>query len=327
MRRLMAWASVFPVSEKVHVVLRLLAAMGALGVQEAWMIPDPAGLSRQVREAAEMARRNRGQPMPLVRLLDMPVQDGAQDSATATRLMLQRGVRLIAVLGGDGTHRAVAAHCGQVPLATLSTGTNNAFPELRESTLVGMAAALVVTGRVDASVGLRPNKRLRLRGPGVDELALVDVALSRQVGTGSGAVWDSADLSDVYTTFAESNAIGLSAIGGQLHPVSRRDPFGLHVALGAGRHVWAPIMPGVVTRVGVTSASRLLPRQALAMPSMRGTVALDGEREIEVEPHDRLRIELDFEGPRTVAVEATLAHATRAGLMVEDGLAPTAMPL
>ena len=317
MRRLLAWASVFPIAEKINVVLRLLSAMGRLGVAEAWMIPDAAGIAMRVREAADLARSRRGLPMPQLRLLDMPVRDSALDSAAATRLMLQHGVRLIAVLGGDGTHRAVAEHCGRVPLATLSTGTNNAFPELREATLVGIAGALVASGRIDAATGLRANKRLRVSGAQVNELALVDVALSRQRGTGARAVWAGAELSDLYTTFAEANTIGLSAIAGLTHPVSRSDPFGLHVRLGSGRRLWAPILPGALEQVAVASVARLLPHRPLALPAMRGTVALDGERELEIDVDDRLQIELDLDGPRTIAVEATLAHAAREGLLFE----------
>lgn len=318
MRRLLAWASVFPVAEKVNVMLRLLSAMGRMGVAQAWMIPDAAGMAVRVCEAADLARSQRGLPMPQLRLLDMPVNDNALDSATATQLMLRHGVRLIAVLGGDGTHRAVAAHCGRVPLATLSTGTNNAFPELREATLVGMASALVASGRVPDAIGVRANKRLRVTGAGVNELALVDVALSRQLGTGARAVWEGADLSDVYATFAEANAIGLSSIAGLAHPVARSDPFGLHLRLGTGRSLWAPILPGALQRVSIASVTRLLPHQPVALPAMRGTLALDGERELELDPGDRLQVELDFDGPRTVEVEATLAHAAREGLMFED---------
>jgi hypothetical protein len=34
LRRLLSWASVFPTAEKVNVVLRLISAMGSLGVDE-----------------------------------------------------------------------------------------------------------------------------------------------------------------------------------------------------------------------------------------------------------------------------------------------------
>lgn len=279
---------------------------------------DTAGMATRVRESAELARAQRGLPMPCVRLLDMPVRDRTDDSHLATRLMVQHGVRLIAVLGGDGTHRAVAAHCGPVPLATLSTGTNNAFPELREATLVGMAAALVASGRVDEAIGLRANKQLRISGGGLDELALVDVALSHDLGTGARAVCDGADLSDVYSTFAEANTVGLSAIGGLTQRVSRDDPFGLHIRLGSGRKLWAPIVPGSLQPVLIASTERLLPHRAVRLPVMRGTVALDGEREIAFDIDHDLQIALELSGPRTVAVEATLAHATRHGLMFED---------
>lgn len=322
MRRLLAWASVFPIAEKINVMLRLLSAMGRLGVAQAWLIPDAAGMALRVREAADLARLQCGLPMPQLQLLDMPVRDNAQDSAIATQLMVRHGVRLIAVLGGDGTHRAVAAHCGDVPLATLSTGTNNTFPELREATLVGIASALVASGRVPEAIGLRANKRLRVTGAGVNELALVDVALSRQLGTGARAIWHGEDLSDLYATFAEGNAVGLSSIAGLAHPVARNDPFGLHLQLGMGtgigRRLWAPILPGALQQVSIASTARLLLRQPVALPAMRGTVALDGERELELDPGDRLQVELDFDGPRTVEVEATLAHAAREGLMFED---------
>ena len=42
--------------------------------------------------------------------------------------MKEKGVAAIVVLGGDGTHRAVVMACGDVPIAGISTGTNNACP-------------------------------------------------------------------------------------------------------------------------------------------------------------------------------------------------------
>lgn len=108
MRRLIAWAPVFVTAEKINLVLRLLSAMGRLGVEEAWMLQDATGIARQVRETADLTRANRGLPVLQVRLLDMSIQDNAQDSADAAALMRAAGMRAIAVLDGDGTHRAVA---------------------------------------------------------------------------------------------------------------------------------------------------------------------------------------------------------------------------
>ena len=318
MRRLLGWASVFPTAEKVHVVLRLLAAMGSLGVQEACMLPDAAGIGHRVRESADLARSGRGMAMPRVRLLDIRPRDNADDSTEAAALMRQQGVRLIAVLGGDGTHRAVAKGCAGLPLATLSTGTNNAFPEWREATLVGLASALVINGRVPEATGLRANKCLRLRGDGLSELALVDVCLTRQLGIGGRAVWRGGDLVDLYASFAEPTAIGLSAIAGLAHPVSRDDPFGIHVRFGAGRALKVPVMPGTIDPVEVASVHRLHLGVPVRLQALRGTVALDGEREIEIDTDRVLHLELDWGGPRTVVVGAVLAAAARQGLLFSD---------
>lgn len=315
LRRVLGWASVFPNAEKVNVVLRLLGALGALGVDEAWMLPDSAGIGARVRDAAALARAQRGQPMPEVRLLDLRLRDRAEDSADAAAAMVARGVRAIAVLGGDGTHRAVASRCGAVPLATLSTGTNNAFPEWREATLVGLATALVATGRVPAEVGTRRHKRLRVTGDGIDEIALVDVALTRQPGTGAGAVSDGDDVSDLWVAFAEPGTLGLAALAGLSHPVSRDDPWGLHLRLGGGRTLLAPLLPGVVQAVAVAAAQRLWPGVPQVVDVAAGTLAIDGEREIELDARRPLHVALELGGPRTIAVDATLAHAAREGLL------------
>ena len=43
--------------------------------------------------------------------LDLPITDSVADTHAGVAQMVRAGVELIAVLGGDGTHRAVAAHC------------------------------------------------------------------------------------------------------------------------------------------------------------------------------------------------------------------------
>lgn len=314
-RRVLGWASVVPTGEKVNVVLRLLSGLGHQGVGEVWMPPDAAGIAAQVRESAALARQRRGLPMPDVRLLDMRLRGHADDSAQAASAMRSLGVRVIGVLGGDGTHRAVASRCGDVPLATLSTGTNNAFPEWREATLVGMAAGLLAVGRVDPRLSTRRHKQLRVTGSGVNEIALVDVALSRRRSTGSRALWDGRELSDVYVTFGQPGNVGLASLAGLSQPVSRTDPWGMHLRLGQGRELHAPLLPGLLQAVPVATAQRLRPDEPVALPDGHGTVAFDGERELETVAGHGLQLTLELDGPTTVDVDAILATAAREGLM------------
>jgi predicted polyphosphate/ATP-dependent NAD kinase len=313
-RRLLSRASVFPNGEKINIVLRLLAGLGALGVAEALLMPDEAGIAAGIEREALAARK--GRPLPHLQRLAMPVEGTADDTRRAVALMLERGVGAIAVLGGDGTHRVVAGACRQTPLLALSTGTNNAFPELREATTAGLALGLLVAGRVPPGLALRRNKLLRVRYRGREELALVDVCVARQKFLGARAVWQPSDLSRIFVTFAEPRSLGLTSIIAWSLPVSRSDQWGAQLRIGpGGGSVLAPIAPGLVERIEVAEVIRLMPAQPVELPPEAGTVALDGERELELDPAERLTVELDLGGPLTLNVNAALAYASRQGLL------------
>jgi hypothetical protein len=162
---------------------------------------------------------------------------------------------------------------------------------------------------------LRRNKRLRVSGGSVDELALVDVCFSRQLSTGARAVWQAEDLIELFVTFAEPTAMGLSSIAALSAPVSRDASFGRHVRFGAGRHLSAIIMPGTLSGVSIANVSELPIGVAVTLQSGYGTLAFDGEREVEVGPDQSLQVELDWGGPRTLAVGPVLAEAARQGLL------------
>ena len=60
-----------------------------------------------------------------------PISDVDIPGITKSSLTDLPQLEVAIVLGGDGTHRAVVTGCGDVPIAGISTGTNNAFPETR----------------------------------------------------------------------------------------------------------------------------------------------------------------------------------------------------
>lgn len=316
-RRLTSRASVFPNAEKASMIVRAIAGLQAAGVHEVLVMPDSGGICGPLFRAL-------GEPGPAQvglrpRFIDMPVSSSAADTMRATELMREAGASVIIVLGGDGTHRAVAARCGPVPLLALSTGTNNAFPEMREATVAGLAAGLLATGAVPVPLAVRGNKRLHVRCGAREDIALVDVCITSHPYVGSRAVWDIALIEDLFVTFAGADAIGLSAIAGQLEPVSRGAPYGLHVRCAgpapAAQRVLAPIAPGLVSDVGVRDYARLDVRRPVTLEGRSGTIALDGEREIEFDVTNRIEVELDLHGPLTVDVAAVLAHAAQHRLL------------
>lgn len=321
-RRLVTRASVFPNAEKSAMVQRTLGALGAVGVDRVLLMTDLGGIAAGVVRAHR--RHSEVAGWPEVEFLDLPLTETASDTTAAVTAMVERGVGAIVVLGGDGTNRVVAGACGDVPIVPLSTGTNNVFPELREATVAGLAAGLVAAGRVRAEDVCRRNKVLVVDDNGRRELALVDVCATTHAAVAARAVWEADSLRALFVTFAEPDAIGLSAIAGLLRPVGRDEPFGLALTLAppslAGLRVRAPIGPGLVVDVGVDRVTPMAPGERWPLPPGTRVIALDGEREIE--PRGALpTVRLELHGPRTIDVRRTLARAAQYGLLA-DGAVP-----
>jgi predicted polyphosphate/ATP-dependent NAD kinase len=325
-RRLVSQASVFPTVEKSNMVQRMLGALGALGVERVLMMPDLTGICAGVHRARQRLPASPGLAWPALEILDTFAEESVRDTVAAVERMVAEGARVIVVLGGDGTHRAVAAHCGDVPLATLSSGTNNVFPDLREATVTGLAAGLVALGRVPPEVALRRQKRLLVssaRGAAA-EIALVDACASTLAHVGARALWEPDTLSELAVAFAEPDAIGLSSVAGLLHPVRRDEPHGLYLRLAPPRSpqarmtVAAPIAPGLVREIGVAAIEILAPAAPRLLATGVGTLALDGEREVELVEADRPTVTLDLHGPLTIDVPATLGWAARHGALRTD---------
>jgi len=319
-RRLTSTASVFPTAEKAQMVLRLFGAFGRFGVERVLMMRDTTGISSLVLRALATHENERDGRWPDVAFVAMPVTDSIRDTYAAVDAMRAAGASLIAVLGGDGTHRAVAKRCADVPLLTLSTGTNNVFPDLREATVAGIAGALIATRAVPPATGVRRNKILHVRGAGPRgthaDSALVDVCVSSAVNIGAKALWRGADLRELYVTFAEEDAIGLSSLVAHWSPIRRDEPRGYALRFasddGAGRvspQVSAPIAPGLIASVPVADGYELVPRRTYPIAAGTGTLALDGEREIECAADEHYTLELDLHGPLTVDVVSTLRYA------------------
>jgi predicted polyphosphate/ATP-dependent NAD kinase len=317
---------VFPNAEKTNMVLRLLAAAGAAGVERALVSTDGMGVAGGVARGLSKRRRSEGR-LPRLEFVELGALTGtADDTRSMVAAMRERGAAVIVVLGGDGTVRAAAAESRDVALLPLSTGTNNAFPEMWEATVAGTAAALLATERVAAEDVTYRSKVLHVTAGDTHEIALVDVCATTVAHVAAKALWQPATLRELYCTFAEPHAIGLSSIAGLLHPVARTDPHGVAVRMGAGAPVigtvigtvLAPVAPGVVAPVEVAEAGPLRVGDVRRVALSRGTVAVDGEREIAFGPTTPVTVTLAHDGPRVLDVRAALAAAAAHRLLVRE---------
>ncbi len=321
-RRIVAHAGSMQATDRANIVLRILAGLAATGVPEVVMMPEHAGIRAHVTRAMTRAANMGEARFPALRFLDMPVTGQAADSARAARMMCEMGAAAIVVLGGDGTHRVVAAESGDTPIAGVSTGTNNAFPETREPTITGLAVGLAVTGEAPASIAFVGNKRLEVSFNGAREIALVDVAIVGERFVGSKAIWKTEGFRELFVTFGEPGGIGMSSVVGLLAPVTRSDPLGRRVIFDhpetAPFKLMAPIAPGMIAPVGIDRVETIHFDRPLPLTVPAGSIALDGEREITFSEKDEITVTLRRAAFRTIDVAGCMTYAAAQGHFLEQ---------
>ena len=319
-RRVIANASNLQTADRVNIVLRLLSTLASLGVGKVFMMPDKSGmrplLTRQLNRESQL-----GHGFPEVEYLDFSPTSTVEDTFHATRLMRKAGVKALIVLGGDGTHRAVARECGDVPIAGLSTGTNNAFPEMREPTLTAMAVGLYATGKLSRTEALSGNKVIdvSINDGERKDIAIVDAVISHERVIGARALWRPESLSSLYLTYADPEVIGLSAIGGLLQPTTRESAEGLMIELASDTaqaqfNLRSPIAPGMMRDVPIASWAPLHSGVNYPVSLPAGVVALDGEREMAFKAGETVTISLINQAFFTVDVTRCLQLGAVKGL-------------
>lgn len=326
-RRIISHAGNLPINDRANILLRMLAGLYQSGVREVLIMPENGGIRTQLLRTI-MRETNHGTTrFPNVQYLKMPVTGTADDSALAARMMREAGVASIVVLGGDGTNRVVVSQCGNIPVAGVSTGTNNAFPEMREPTITGLAVGLAVTGQIPVRIAFSENKRIDVMINERHEIALVDVAVVSDGFVGSRAIWKVDSFRDLFATFGLPEAIGMSSIVGLLAPVSRSAPEGRHIrilpAAEAPHCVTVPIAPGLLERVGVAGVQAMIPGTSYQPSISAGTLAFDGEREVTFSEIDNVSIRLALDAFRSVNIPACMAYAAAEGLFVRANPAAT----
>jgi hypothetical protein len=88
----------------------------------------------------------------------------------------------------------------------------------------------------------------------------------------------------------------------------------MHILLGSGGpQLLVALAPGLIEWVAVKEYQRLAMNDVVRFQPGVGTVALDGEREIELSPTTVVEVQLCADGPFVVDVSAALEGAALAG--------------
>lgn len=322
-RRLVARASVFDNPEKQAIVQRLIAGMeGVLG-DSAWQISyldDAHGIVRQAISSVLGEGSPRAVPV-------VSAETGsAIDTTRAARALAGLPTAVNLSLGGDGTNRALCLGWQDAPLIPLSTGTNNVFPRLMEATVAGAAAALVASGRIPLAEVSSQQKVIKVQIEGeADDLALIDAVLVNERFVGARALLNPENLSSALLTIADPAAVGITAIGGLLSPLTEQADDGMQIEFAApddaSSIVRAPIAPGYYREIGIREHRRISFAQSLRCEGP-GVLAFDGERERVLKPGQQATLSVERTGPHVIDVPATMRLAASRGCF----LMPTDLP-
>ena len=310
-RRLTGGASVSDDYEKRRTAECVLSGLTLVDDVEVLVMPDRGSLGQQLVERA---------PDGLdVGLLEMTVGGDGQDTRRATEMFADEADAIV-VLGGDGTNRDVAHTSADVPLVSVSTGTNNVFPNAIDGTVAGGAAALIATGAVPRSettyqhgmveaVADTANGERRIFG-----LATLGLLDHKFIGT--RAILDADKIIGGVVSRAFPTEIGLSGIAGGLAVHEPDQPGGIGYRLGppeeCPEQVDAITVPGVVERLGVREWEHLDDDQTMTFELPRGVISVDGERDLELR-EAVVDVAPVPEGPWVVDVDAVYEHAARDG--------------
>lgn len=309
-RRLTGGASIVDNYAKRRVAECVLSGLEVLSdPPDAALMPDKTGIAANV---VENAPENISAD-----LLDMSLTQSAADTRKAAKRFREDADALV-VLGGDGTTRDVALESGDLPVLSVSTGTNNVVPSAVDGTVAGAAAALVATGAVDSDAVTYRHEMVEARAESGSVTGLAAVELSDRSFIGTRALLDPDELVGGIVSRASPSAIGLGGVAGALGSLAPDEPGAIALRLtdtdAAERTVSAIVAPGVTTSVGVEEYRRLDRDESMTVEVSDGVVGADGERELEL-TDEVVEFRSVPDGPRLVSFETVFERAARTDIL------------
>jgi len=311
-RRLVSHATVIDNNEKINIVERVILGAQQNGVEKVYMMPDAYNMGYRVMDKLETS----GELRCDIEVFDFYKVDGVEDTYNAVRCMNEKNVGCIVALGGDGTNRAVAKDINDIPLISISTGTNNVYPDMIEGTLAGIAAGVVASGRFDNDLYSSKDKLIEIYYEGtLKDIALIDAVISRDLFLGSRAIWLIENIEKIIVARSHPASIGFSSVIGGKIIIKEDDDFGAYVNINQNQpKVLIPMAAGIVLAIGTDQPVILGFNDEYKFTAIgRGTIALDGEREIEFHKDQTFTFKVSRTGPIHVDIKKAIEVGQKNG--------------
>lgn len=313
-RRLVSSATVYSNREKTNTIERIILAACQLGKHKVMIMPESYYFGEQIIKKLEKDLKEIAAGTIIIP--DLPVTDSLMDTCNFAGYAKEQGASVLIVMGGDGTSRAAAKSGSEVPLISLSTGTNNVFPEMAEGTIVGMAASALADGTALSGECCSRCKQIEIFKNGeLADIALVDAVFSGYTYSGSKAIWSREDIHRVIASRCHPASIGFSSLLGGIFTITPEDDFGAVTDCASGEpNLRTALAAGVITPFRLENARKIPINETVTWVMDRvGMIALDGEREVRWENGDEIGIRITRNGPIRVNLYQALESAQRNG--------------
>ncbi|MDP2842410.1 MAG: NAD(+)/NADH kinase, partial [Acetobacterium sp.] len=291
---------------------RIILGAQQNGVDRVYMMPDPYNMGYRVEDKLKTS----GELQCQIEVFDFYKEDTVEDTYKAVQLMNQKNAGCIVTLGGDGTNRAVAKDIGEIPMISISTGTNNVYPDMIEGTIAGIAAAVVASHKFDKNVYSNRDKIIEIYTDGqLRDIALIDAVISRDIFVGSRAIWRVEDIEKIFVARSHPASIGFSAVVGGKTIITEADDYGAYVSIDKDApKIKIPMSAGIVLAIGTSEPVILNFNEKYTFTTYcRGTIALDGEREIEFHQNQDFTFKISRNGPWHVDVKKAIEVGQKNG--------------
>lgn len=309
-RRLVSHATVIDNNEKINIVERIILAAQKFGVTEIYLMPDIFMIGEKVKD--KLVTMNLLESELLI--ADTTLTGSYLDTVNAAKYMQEYNVGCLVVIGGDGTCRAAAKGIKNIPFIGLSTGTNNAYPEMIEGTIVGIAAAIVASKKIPLKKICQQDKLIEIYLNGkFTDIALIDAVISIDSYIGARAIWKTEDIKIVVVTKCHPANIGFSSILGTMITITQNDNYGAVVDVNVDINTIAiPFAAGTIETIKVGNPEKILINKSYKyLANEKGTIALDGEREIVFKQGDNIEFKITRNGPFKVDIDTTMMLAQK----------------
>ncbi len=314
-RRLLTAATTIDDIEKLNILERIVLTIMAVRKQKIYIMPDRLGYGKMLIKKSHLS--DYPQDLSMLEVYEMGMTETQSDTEFFAAEMERLGANALIIMGGDGTNRAAARGSRKVPTISLSTGTNNVYPQMLEGTVAGMAAVAVSSDMIPPNKYTYASKCIEIsKNEKPIDIALIDLVFCRNPFVGSRAIWDYKEIDSIVVTQCSISSIGFSALIGSVMNVTREEPWGAMAEFTDEKpNTLAPMGAGSIQEIHIKNEKKI----ELYMPitkvmDYQGTLALDGEREIFFKQGDKITCEITMEGPRRVDIFAAVEYARQQGL-------------